>query len=247
MGLLSNRVSRDNLLPGDHIYSWRFAYSYAHHGIYVGNGNVIHFTRGQDQELGTGTVIDNFFPSTWCSSHTHVPCQQCDANKDKNGVLLSCLDCFLCGYPLYRFEYGENQLIFLAKARGGTCTLAMSDPSAAVLHRAQYLLENGFGCYHIFHNNCEDFAMYCKTGLLIVDGTTIGRSGQAVSILGVPLAAVCSTPLRFLTTQPLGSVAVTAVMYCLSRYAVDLGNRSDVIKVSVEDLAIKLGPGQVRD
>ncbi|KAI5076284.1 hypothetical protein GOP47_0008349 [Adiantum capillus-veneris] len=213
MGVLSNRVSREELQAGDHVYSWRFAYSYAHHGIYVGDGKVIHFTRGQGQELGTGTVLDNVLSN-----------------------------CFLCGYPLYRFEYGENTAVFLFKARGGTCTLALADASEVVLHRAKYLLENGFGGYHIFRKNCEDFAMYCKTGLLIVDGNSIGTSGQASSFLGAPLAAVASSPLRFIMAEPWGLVAVSASMYCLSRYVADLGNRRDVTKVAVEDLVAQVIP-----
>lgn len=32
MGVLSNKIQRDQLRPGDHIYSWRHAYLYAHHG-----------------------------------------------------------------------------------------------------------------------------------------------------------------------------------------------------------------------
>ena len=32
MGFLSQQISRDELKPGDHIYSWRNAYIYAHHG-----------------------------------------------------------------------------------------------------------------------------------------------------------------------------------------------------------------------
>ncbi|KAJ6735265.1 hypothetical protein OIU79_002353, partial [Salix purpurea] len=31
MGLLSNSIKRDELKPGDHIYSWKNAYLYAHH------------------------------------------------------------------------------------------------------------------------------------------------------------------------------------------------------------------------
>lgn len=240
MGLLSNRVARDELQPGDHVYSWRFAYSYAHHGIYVGDGKVIHFTRGQGQELGTGTFLDSILTSFGSSpSHAYTPCNQCNLNTDSNGVLISCLDCFLCGCPLYRFEYEENMAVFLAKARGGTCTLAPSDPPETVLHRASYLLENGFGGYHIFRKNCEDFAMYCKTGLLIVDGNSIGTSGQACSILGVPLAAVASSPLRFFMAEPWGLVALSAGMYCMSRYVSDLGNRRDVTKVAVESLAAR--------
>uniref|UniRef100_A0A453KBS2 Uncharacterized protein n=1 Tax=Aegilops tauschii subsp. strangulata TaxID=200361 RepID=A0A453KBS2_AEGTS len=32
VGVLSNRVGREALAAGDHIYSWRTAYIYAHHG-----------------------------------------------------------------------------------------------------------------------------------------------------------------------------------------------------------------------
>lgn len=242
-GLVSNRIPRHALQPGDHIYTWRFAYSYSHHGIYVGDGKVIHFTRGQGRELGTGTFLDNFLTSSGSSpSHAYRTCEKCGVNSNSNGVLLSCLDCFLAGDPLYRFEYDEKVVIFLARVRGGTCTLALSDKPEDVLHRADYLLKNGFGCYHIFRNNCEDFAMYCKTGLLIINGNTIGTSGQAVSFLGAPLAAVFSSPLKFLLTEPWGIVAVSVGVYCVSRYAADISNRMDVTKVAVEDLVARLGP-----
>ncbi|MCO5575412.1 hypothetical protein L7F22_029213 [Adiantum nelumboides] len=184
MGVLSNRVSQEELHPGDHIYSWCVAYS----GI--GYGKVIHFTRGQG-----------------------------------NGVLLSCLDCFICGFPLCSFEYGENTVVFLTKAQGGTCTLTLSDPPKVVLHCAKYLLENGFGGYHIFRKNCEDSAMYCKTRLLIVAGNTIGTSEQASSFLGAPLVSVASSPLSFIMVEPWGLVAMCACMLYVSRYVSNLGNR----------------------
>ena len=213
-------------------------------GIYIGDGKVIHFTRGEGEELGTGTMFDSFLTTSASTPiHGHRgPCPYCGLNKDSNGVLLSCLDCFLWGYPLHRFEYGENLVVFLAKARGGTCTLALADPPDVVLHRAKYLLKNGFGFYNIFRNNCEDFAMYCKTGLLIINGRAIGTSGQAASVVGAPLAAILSSPLAFLTAEPWGYVVVTASMYCISRYATDLSNRVDATKIPVEDLVAKLGP-----
>ncbi|KAJ6320176.1 hypothetical protein OIU78_015543 [Salix suchowensis] len=141
--------------------------------------------------------------------------------------------------PIYSFEYGVPPTVFIAKVRGGTCTTAASDPSETVIHRAMYLLQNGFGNYDIFQNNCEDFAMYCKTGLLIMDRLGVGRSGQASSVIGAPLAAILSTPLKLLMPSPVGVATVTAGMYCMSRYATDIGVRSDVIKVAVEDLATK--------
>lgn len=32
MEVLSNKIDREQLKPGDHIYSWRKGYIYAHHG-----------------------------------------------------------------------------------------------------------------------------------------------------------------------------------------------------------------------
>ncbi|OAE30445.1 hypothetical protein AXG93_2121s1190 [Marchantia polymorpha subsp. ruderalis] len=269
MGVLSNRVLKEDLLPGDHIYSWRSAYTYAHHvhgsakvftaselcfrgefsavwtGIYCGGNKVVHFTRGRNEELGTGNqYLDVFLASSRPDSATHS-CTECGMHGESNGVVESCLTCFLAGCPLYRFEYGEKTITFLAKARGGTCTLAETDPAEVVLHRAEYLLNNGFGCYHIFHNNCEDFAIYCKTGLLVVEKNLIGRSGQAASVFGAPFAAVISSPLRFMMANPWGAAAVSAGVYFFCRYATDIGIRKDVAKVAVEDLAVNLGWSQV--
>jgi len=35
MGLLSHRVERSEIKPGDHIYTWRAGYTYSHHGTRV--------------------------------------------------------------------------------------------------------------------------------------------------------------------------------------------------------------------
>ncbi|XP_030531836.1 protein LEAD-SENSITIVE 1-like [Rhodamnia argentea] len=242
MGLLSNRVDRASLKPGDHIYSWKAAYVYAHHGIYIGDDQVIHFTRRGRE--GAGTVLDFLLVSSG-PSQSLVPCETCTPPEEGHGVVSSCLNCFLSNGILYRFEYSVTPALFLAKARGGTCTLAVSDPSDVVVHRAKYLLENGFGCYNVFKNNCEDFAIYCKTGLLVLEQGAIGQGGQAVSIVGGPLAAVLSTPLRLLTTNIYGMAASAVVVYCVSRYAADIGSgvRRDVVKVSAEDLTRRLSTG----
>ncbi|XP_011097994.1 uncharacterized protein LOC105176787 [Sesamum indicum] len=235
VGVLSNKIQRDELKPGDHIYSWRHAYLYAHHGIYVGDGSVIHFTRGAGQEIGTGTVLDRFIFSSSPSSPSGSPCPRCGDQSMAEGVISSCLECFLSGGDLYLFQYNVSPATFLAKARGGTCTLAKSDPPEDVLYRAEYLLENGFGGYNIFKNNCEDFAIYCKTGLLIFTTVSVGRSGQAASFLAAA-SAIVSSPLRFLTTGFAGLTAVGCGVYCISRVVSDIGVRRDVIKIPVERL-----------
>ncbi|KAK9170306.1 hypothetical protein Syun_002446 [Stephania yunnanensis] len=244
MGLLSNRVGIESLKAGDHIYSWRTAYVYAHHGIFIGDNKVVHFTR-RGQEVGTGTVLDLLLVSSG-PTRSQVPCTDCTNQDNDNGVVLSCLDCFLAGGILYRFEYAVSPALFLAKARGGTCTLAVSDPDEIVVHRAKYLLNDGFGCYNVFKKNCEDFAIYCKTGLLVVDHGRMGQSGQAASIIGGPLAAVLSIPIRLVTTNVYGMVATAIGAYCTSRYLADIGRRADVVKVEVEELTARLATGALR-
>lgn len=213
-------------------------------GIYVGNDKVVHFTR-RGQEVGTGTVLDLLLVSSG-PSRSYVPCDTCIPVQEGHGVVSSCLNCFLANGVLYRFEYSVSPALFLAKARGGTCTLAVSDGGEVVVHRANYLFDNGFGCYNVFKNNCEDFAIYCKTGLLVLDQSTMGQSGQAVSIIGGPLAAVLSTPLCLVTTNIYGMAATAVGVYCVSRYATDIGMRKDVVKVSAEDLTRRLATGALQ-
>lgn len=191
----------------------------------------MHFTRQSDQSKD-----DEVLDSSGCPTFP-----DCGFRQPDSGVVLSCLDCFLGSGSLYCFEYGVPPTVFLAKVRGGTCTTAGSDPPGTVVHRAMHLLQKGFGNYDVFQNNCEDFTLYCKTGLLIVDKNGPGRSGQASSIIGAPLTALMSSPMKLLIPGPVGVATITAGMYCMNRYATDLGIRKDVIKVPVEELAMNLG------
>lgn len=240
VALFSNKIVRDELKTGDHIYSWRHSYLYAHHGIYVGDGKVIHFTRGAGQEIGTGTVLDKFIFSSSPSNPSDSPCPRCGDQSQDDGVICSCLECFLSDGELYQFQYGVSPAVFITKARGGTCTLARSDPPEDVLHRAEFLLQNGFGVYNIFKNNCEDFAIYCKTGLLIFTTVSVGRSGQATSFIAAA-SAIVSSPLRFMTTGFAGLTAMGCGIYCISRLVSDIGVRRDVMKIPVERLVSQSG------
>ncbi|KAG9452661.1 hypothetical protein H6P81_005565 [Aristolochia fimbriata] len=240
MGFLSNKVERDQIKGGDHIYSWRAIYTYSHHGIYVGGSKVVHFRRKNDMPSGSGTSLSSSDSSKEKSLSICETFPDCGFSLPESGVVLTCLDCFLDGGSLYCFEYGVAPSHFLAKFRGGTCTTAESDPPEIVIHRAMYLLQKGFGNYDVFQNNCEDFALYCKTGLLVLDKSGTGMSGQASSFMGVPVAALVSSPLKLLIPGPVGVATVTAGMYCMSRYATDIGVRTDVVKVPVEEMAMNL-------
>ncbi|KAK2969610.1 hypothetical protein RJ640_008904 [Escallonia rubra] len=242
MGIISNRVERSEIKPGDHIYTYRAIFAYSHHGIFVGGSKVVHFTPERQNDSNScpeSSLISFDEISDLSSSCPTYP--DCGFRQPNSGVVLTCLDCFLRNGALYCFDYGVSPSVFIAKVRGGTCTTAPSDPPDSVIHRAMYLLQNGFGNYDVFQNNCEDFTLYCKTGLLTVDRLGVGRSGQASSVIGAPLAALLSSPLKLLIPSPVGVATVTAGMYCMSRYATDIGVRTDVIKVAVEDLAVNLG------
>jgi len=228
-------------------------------GIFVGKNMVVHFTPDRDLNSSNWISSDSSFYNSRliCSSYP-----ECGFRKPNSGVVRSCLDCFLRNGSLFRYEYGVSQLVFLAHLRGGTCTTAESDPPAEVIHRASYLLESGFGNYHLLQNNCEDFALYCKTGLLTLDkiktahiGKTgrshqkkanklgVGASGQVSSVSSLfdaLLEAICSSTPRSMPFLVVWAT-VTAVKYFLDRYEADIGVRVDVRKVAVEDLAVKLG------
>ncbi|MCL7039632.1 hypothetical protein MKW94_007536 [Papaver nudicaule] len=209
------------------------------YGIFVGGNKVVHFKPKEK-----GSSVDTSLTSSGSTPSLPSTCPtfpDCGFKQINSGVVLSCLDCFLKNGYLYCFEYGVAPSIFLSRVRGSTCTIAASDAQATVVHRAMYLLQNGFGNYDVFQNNCEDFALYCKTGLLILEKSGVGRSGQASSLIGAPLAVLLSSPLKLLIPGPVGVATVTAGMYCISRYASDIGVRTDVIKVAVEDMAVNLG------
>lgn len=179
-------------------------------GIYVGEGMVIHFTRRAGQETRSGTILDRLLISSPPLRATFdTPCPRCGDQARSDGVICSCLDCFLSGGDLYLFEYSVSPAFFLAKARGGTCTIASSDSTEAILRRAFFLLKKGFGGYHLFKNNCEDFAMYCKTGLLLVRTSimSVGQSGQATSLLAA-VGTVVSSPFVFMSTSLCGLALV---------------------------------------
>ncbi|KAF3433973.1 hypothetical protein FNV43_RR25076 [Rhamnella rubrinervis] len=195
---LSNKIGRDDLNPGDHIYTWRRGYYYSHHGIYGHDGRVIHLTRGPGR--------DGFSSS---SSH-----------PSDGPVLSSTLEEFLSGRGLRRFQYGVNAIKFLIK-RAGTCTLAFSDPPEDVLRRASFLLTYGSGDYDLSNNNCEDFALYCRTELLDLKGTRkTGKSGQIASFVAAitTIFAYIIMPHGFLPTGFTG----LSLMYWYFNYSIRL-------------------------
>ncbi|KAL1542178.1 protein LEAD-SENSITIVE 1-like [Salvia divinorum] len=210
MGFLSQRVERCDLKAGDHIYSWRTpVFAYSHHGIYIGDDKVVHFTQEQNFSPGGSP---SFCVSSSAQAYA-VLCldSDCASREHESGVVMSCLNCFLGGGSLYRFEYGVRPVVLMTKVRSGTCTVAKSDPPEDVIHRAKYLLQNGG---------------FWKSG----------ASGQVSSFISIPMAVMSYLPLKMLVSNLVALVAMP-VQYSFNRYACDIGVRDDVIKVEVENIA----------
>ncbi|GBG73551.1 hypothetical protein CBR_g16894 [Chara braunii] len=237
--VLTHRIGEADLLLGEHIYSWRKCYLYSHHGIYAGDGRVIHFVNPEEEMAA--------FCSSSSSSLLKInqeACPDCraafrSATEGGNTVMETCLPCFLKGGELYRYQYGANKLFFLSRLRRGTCTMAESDGGVKVLHRGRYLLEHGFGKYDLRNHSCEDFALYCKTRKLLKKGAgeAIFVNGSSLAVLMVVMGAHAGS---FLTSSAACAVGLTAGLLKF-RYDHDIAVNEDV--VDVEELVRSLGGG----
>ncbi|KAF6156243.1 hypothetical protein GIB67_030246 [Kingdonia uniflora] len=195
----------------------------------------------------------------FCSSSSGSKCPTCGDQSSLEGVIFTCITCFLHGDDsnLRVFQYGASKAYFLAQP-GGTCTIAPSNPTCDVLHRVYHLYHNNsFGGYNLFKNNCEDFAIYCKTGMLVKNKST---SGQVISRIAVTkvakftfpstifihVAAIAMIPAA-MSPAAIAIIDVSSVIvfvngamgplaYCHYRYINDIGVRKDVEKVSLEEL-----------
>ncbi|VVB14731.1 unnamed protein product [Arabis nemorensis] len=173
-------------------------------------------------EAGTGTVLDKFLVSLIPDPPNQ--CLTCGDQSHLDGLICSCLDCFLSGGNLLLYEYNVSKAILIANFRAGTCTKTPSDSPDEVISRAKFLLsKNGFGLYDLLENNCEDFAVYCKTSLVVGKSYILGRSGQAGSV----------SVLSFVANM-FSLWAGTAI-----RVLRDIGMRYDTIKLPVETLVAR--------
>ncbi|KAL5568145.1 hypothetical protein UlMin_024720 [Ulmus minor] len=152
--IFSDATDRSKLSQGDHIYCFRNAHTYSHHGIYVDDNRVIHFTRTQQDSTQ--------------SSSNYQACEDCGFQPNtQGGVVKSCLDCFSKGHRLHLFKYDVPSCDF-KKNKSGTCSTRPCDSPDIVVSRATKMLNNGqlgFGEYDLMKNNCEHFARFCKTGV----------------------------------------------------------------------------------
>ncbi|XP_071740821.1 protein LEAD-SENSITIVE 1-like [Rutidosis leptorrhynchoides] len=200
----------------------------------VGENVIIHFVC-TNSAGGSSTVLPGFSFSSSATNSTKsnsCPLSYCGLEKvTGSGVRMSCIDCFIKNGSLYLFKYEASREFLLSKLRGGTCTTATSDPVEQVIRRATYLFENGYKEYHLLTNNCEDFSLYCKTGLWSTDINKQGRSSQANMVRHGE-----DDEHEHKSGKILKKVTNAIPKYCLKRMNYDLGNRLDLVKVDVIEL-----------
>ncbi|XP_048327385.1 protein LEAD-SENSITIVE 1-like isoform X1 [Ziziphus jujuba] len=157
---------------------------------------------------------------------------------DCHGVVFSSIEDFLSCGDVDLFEYGVNPALFLTKFREHTSTLASADPPQVVQDCTAFLLNYGASSdYYHFINNDEDFAMYCKTGLLVVDSIVFSRSWQTAFFLAVTTAVFLSL-LQLAPATLTGLAARCLSVYYVSRLVSDIGARPNVIKIEAERLPV---------
>ncbi|KAG6750660.1 hypothetical protein POTOM_045168 [Populus tomentosa] len=131
------------LIPeGLHIYVQR-RLGYTHHG----DGKVIHFVGPK-------------------AGPTRA-CKKCGFSRNTgHGVVETCLECFLDGGSLCRYNY--NVPVMLLITSDGMCpnctTTKRSESGSQIVETAKEKLKEGFGKYDLLSNNCEHFATFCSTG-----------------------------------------------------------------------------------
>ncbi|KAJ0013326.1 hypothetical protein Pint_20463 [Pistacia integerrima] len=140
---MGNKLSttRSKLKPSDHVCGPRVGGLYYHHGIYVGDDMVIHLMAPADKAPGKKVPAKK--------GNSSSPCQKCGYNPDTDdGIIKTCLDCFLSGSELYIYQY----------------SCACNSPHEVIRIATEFLQgKRHFGDYSFIFNNCKDFAYYCKT------------------------------------------------------------------------------------
>ena len=93
------------------------------------------------------------------------PLQWSKEGQEHGYRITSCtLEEFSHGSQLYLVAYNVSYVVVKLKRRG-TCHTEQSKYGDKVLARARFYLDNPheWRDYHLFSNNCENFAFYCKT------------------------------------------------------------------------------------
>lgn len=117
-------------------------------GIYIGDGKAIHF-------VGPKAVPTR-------------ACKKCGFSRNTgHGVVETCLECFLDGGFLCRYNYNVPRMILSITSHTmcpNCTTTERSKSGSEIVETAKEKLKEGFGKYNLLSNNCEHFATFCSTG-----------------------------------------------------------------------------------
>lgn len=142
-------VSDSELKKGDVIGVHRIGGVYDHYGIYTGNSKVIHFSN-EGSDFGGDICVRRATLSQFKDGASNVFVVDFEAYRDylENPGLLELLEEGIAGIAL-RSLFGSE-------------TITIYSPEETV-KRAESQL--GKGKYNLVFNNCEHFAVWCKTGV----------------------------------------------------------------------------------
>lgn len=141
-------VSDSGLKKGDVIGVHRIGGVYDHYGIYTGRGKVIHFSN-EGSDFGGDIRVRRATLSQFKDGASNVFVVDFEAYRDyvENPGLLDLLEEGIVGIALRKL-FGDE--------------LTLYSPEETV-ERAKSQL--GEGDYNLVFNNCEHFAVWCKTGV----------------------------------------------------------------------------------
>lgn len=167
-----------HLTRGDHIFCKRShaRYTYSHHGIYVGNNQVIHFSGTEKDSYTTFKTLamndadidkemkeerdrhNKIFVKVPWQEEYHKDTMRKIGKKRKIHIRKTTLNEFQGSDDLEVAQYDE------ANARY-SCVKSI-DPKKTVQLAESYNEDpHRWPKYDLYSNNCETFACYCKTGL----------------------------------------------------------------------------------
>lgn len=147
-------VSDSGLKKGDVIGVHRIGGVYDHYGIYTGRGKVIHFSN-EGSDFGGDIRVRRATLSQFKDGADNVFVVDFEAYRDylENPGLLDLLEEGIVGSALRKL-FGRE-------------TITIYSPEETI-ERAESQLgkgEKGEDKYNIMFNNCEHFAVWCKTGV----------------------------------------------------------------------------------
>lgn len=122
---------------------------YEHYGIYIGDGEVIHFTKSDGKNTIIKTSMKKFMESNKSSNRYFI----LDCEPEIKDINSSSIDKYI---KKSVNEFGPSLPAVFRKP------VEIYSPEDTVNRAKQYIGEQG---YNLLVKNCEHFAIWCKTGL----------------------------------------------------------------------------------